>query len=101
MVSVVEIVQLYAPLAGLLVMAFWLGILSNRVVTLEREERDRKETDRNEATQRDRIVRMETKLDLMRDELDKVQRELSVIHRILANMASGAGGKVVTMDTSA
>jgi hypothetical protein len=35
--SFAELVQLYAPLGGLLALAFWSGVLSNRVTALERD----------------------------------------------------------------
>ena len=35
--TVVQLVQLYAPLAGLLILSFWVGRLSQRVTDLEEE----------------------------------------------------------------
>lgn len=84
-----EALQLYAPLAGLLAVVFWLGVLSNRVATLEREERDRKDREKHDAGERDRIVRMETKMDDMKEKIDGLGRELGVVHRQLANMVTG------------
>ena len=86
-----EALQLYAPLAGLLAVVFWLGVLSNRVVTLEREERDRKEREKTIADERDRIVRMETTIDAMKGQMDRVVRELAGVQRQLANLAAGRG----------
>ena len=86
-----EALQLYAPLAGLLAVVFWLGVLSNRVVTLEREERDRKEREKSIVDERDRIVRMETTIDAMKGQMDRVVRELAGVQRQLANLAAGRG----------
>ena len=43
--NLADALTLYAPLVGLLGVVFWLGVLSNRVVTLEREARERKNRD--------------------------------------------------------
>lgn len=86
-----EALQLYAPLAGLLAVVFWLGVLSNRVATLEREERDRKEREKAVFDERDRIVRMETLLDAVKDQMDRMARELAGMQRQLANIAAGRG----------
>lgn len=93
--TITELVQLYAPLAGLLVMAFWVGALSNRVATLEREERDRKTRDQAELNERDRMVRVETKLESVETKLESVERELGSVHRLIANLATGQGGKLI------
>lgn len=93
--TLTELLQFYAPLAGLLVMAFWVGALSNRVATLEREERDRKTRDRDDLDERDRMVRLETKLEGVETKLGGVERELGTVHRLIANLATGQGGKVI------
>lgn len=95
-----QLVQLYAPLAGLLVVTFWLGVLSSRVMTLEREERDRKEREKDGQDDHDSIVRMETHIEALTDGLKAVQRELAGVHRALANMASGKGGQIVQFGDS-
>lgn len=89
--SVTQILQFYAPMAGLLCVVFWLGVLSNRVVTLEREERDRKDREKGVADERDRLVRMETLLDAAKDQMDRMTRELAGMQRQLANIAAGRG----------
>ncbi len=84
-----EVLQSYAPFAGLLMVVFWLGVLSNRVATLEREERDRKEREAGSLLERDRITRMETILGGVETQVGGMKRELSGIHRQLANIATG------------
>lgn len=96
--TVTQLLQLYAPLAGLLAVVFWLGVLSNRVLTLEREVRDLKERAKAETDERERIVRMEVKMDDMKEKLESVGRELATVHRQLANMVSRRGGKIVNLD---
>jgi hypothetical protein len=36
--TVAEVLQFYAPFAGRLGIVYWLGVLSNRVITLEGEK---------------------------------------------------------------
>lgn len=84
-----QIVQFYAPFVGLLGVVFWLGVLSNRVATLEREERDRKGRDKSEFEERDRLTRVETLLDTVSDKVGRVERQVEGVHRQLANLATG------------
>lgn len=94
-VTFTQLVQLYAPLAGLLVVTFWLGVLSARVMTLEREERARKQRDRDDQSDHDSIVRMEAHIETLTKGQEAMQRELAGVHRALAHMASGKGGAIV------
>jgi len=63
-------VQLYAPLAGLLVFAFALGILWQRVRTLEKAGL----TDENT---RERLIRLEVKLEA----LPRIEAQIEGLHR--------------------
>ena len=92
-----QALQFWTPLVGLLVMAFWLGVLSNRVSTLEREERDRKTRDGAESAERERIVRVETKLDGAITTLASVQREIAGMQRSLGNLSTGRGNRAVQL----
>lgn len=74
--TVTQGLPFYAPFAGLLAVVFWLGVLSNRVATLEREERDR-------------LPRVETLLDSVSDKVGRVERQVEGVHRQLANLATG------------
>ncbi len=87
--TLAQALQLYAPLAGLLAVVFWLGVLSNRVSTLEREERDRKGRDTVSLAERDRITRMETTLEGVNTQVERMARELGGVHRQLANISTG------------
>ena len=82
-------IAVYAPFAGLLAVVFWLGVLSNRVATLEREERDRKGRDKTDFEERDRLTRVETILDSLSDKVGRVERQVEGVHRQLANLATG------------
>jgi hypothetical protein len=88
-VTLAQALQLYAPLAGLMMVVFWLGVLSNRVATLEREERDRKTRDAVSLAERDRITRMETTLSSVETQVERMARELGGVHRQLANISTG------------
>lgn len=96
--TLAQALQLYTPLAGLVLMAFWLGVLSNRVSTLEREERDRKTREALTATDGERIVRVETKLDGAIGTLESLQREMAGVQRALGNIASGKSRPVQLID---
>lgn len=89
--TVSQALQLYAPMAGLLAVVFWLGVLSNRVATLEREERDRKTRDLANVTDRDKITRLETLIDGASEKMERFERQLDGVHRQLANIATRSG----------
>lgn len=89
--TVSETLQFYAPFAGLLAVVFWLGVLSNRVATLEREERDRKAREKDGLTDRDKVTRMETLLDGSIEKIESLGRQLDGVHRQLANIATRSG----------
>lgn len=87
--TLAEVLQSYAPFAGLLMVVFWLGVLSNRVATLEREEKDRKGREAGSLLERDRITKMETILEGVKTQVEGMVRELSGVQRQLANIATG------------
>ena len=70
-----EAVQLYAPLAGLLVFAFALGILWQRVKALEKAGL----TDENT---RERLIRLEVKLEA----LPRIEAQIEGLHREIGAM---------------
>ncbi len=86
-----QVLQLYAPFAGLMVVVFWLGVLSNRVATLEREERDRKGREAAASEERDRVTRIETLMEGVGAKVDRVERQIEGVHRQLANIATRSG----------
>lgn len=87
--SLGEILQLYAPLAGLLATTFWLGVLSSRVSTLEREERDRKDREPIERGDHDTLVLLSGDMATVKLTLEKMERNYQGIQRTLANIAGG------------
>jgi hypothetical protein len=86
--TVQQLVQLYAPLAGLLAVVFWLGVLSERVRRLREDVTSLEQSD---AATKDgeRLVRLETKMEGVKECLESTDRQLAGIHRQLANIASG------------
>lgn len=87
-----ELAQFYTPLIGLVGLAFWVGGLSNRVKTLEREAKELKDAkrveDASETADHDRIVRMETILERMETKFNEMERHVSGIQRSLGNRAA-------------
>lgn len=87
--TVTQGLQFYAPFAGLMAVVFSVGVLSNRVATLEREERDRKGRDKTDFEERDRLTRVGTLLGSLGDKVGRVERQGEGVHRQLANLATG------------
>jgi hypothetical protein len=87
--STTDLIQLYAPLAGLLALAFWTGVLSQKVSNLsDRLVKLETESDGDMKTV-DRLARLETKMDAQHGELEKVSRNLEGVQRQLGNIAGG------------
>ena len=87
--TVAELVQLYAPLAGLLVLAFWVGSLSERVKNLRRDldkvlVREAAET--GEGGMLERMIRMEIKLEGAGTQLESLDRHMQGVQRQIANL---------------
>jgi hypothetical protein len=88
-----QLFQLYAPLAGLLVFAFFLGALANRVKTLERdgEEEQKRRASAGESARAELVAfaRVAKSVEDMEKTIEKFGRELSGVNRQLANIATG------------
>jgi hypothetical protein len=84
--SPTDLVQLYAPLVGLIGLAFWVGALSQRVRTLERDVADLKSDGDDELTVRDRLTVLETKFDIASDDLKSIKRVMEGVQRQLGNI---------------
>jgi hypothetical protein len=68
--SAADLIQLYAPLAGLLVLAFWVGGLSQRVKSLEGAAKDNKEMEKA-------MIRLVVLVEQLTTRVDVLARELS------------------------
>lgn len=91
--NITQLVQLYAPLAGLLMVVFWLGVLSQRVKDLQdRVAGLRKEQD-DSGDDHDLLVELKTKMTLIADRLDGFERGMQGVQRQLGNlMIKGGAG---------
>lgn len=85
--SVQQLVQLYAPLAGLLAVVFWLGVLSQTVNDLKQDVVKLMEHG-DDGSMRDRMVRVETLMGGVDLNLKKIDRDLQGIQRQLGNIVS-------------
>lgn len=83
--SVAALVQLYTPLVGLIMMAFWVGGLSARVKQLEKTGLSHDDIIKS-------VARLEEKADALRNDMDSIKRTMEGVQRALANMMSGRGG---------
>ena len=58
-----QLLQFYMPLAGLIALAFWSGVLTQRVRGLEADVKDARIEIEKSGGSSERIVRLETKMD--------------------------------------
>ena len=88
-IPVAMLLQIYAPLAGLLGVAFWLGVLTQRVKISER--RQDKTDERLGALDDDKfeVGRRDEKLTNVENAVADIKRDIHAIQRTLANLASG------------
>lgn len=85
--TVEQLIQLYAPLAGLLCMAFWTGVLSQRVKTLEDSAKDEKSSG-------ERLVKVEVTLGTVHDDVQGIKRSMEGVQRQLGNLMTRGRGVV-------
>lgn len=103
--TLTDLVQFYAPLAGLLVVVFWLGRLSEKVSRMEKAREEDKsrfaniesdiedcKNDGGGAAMAQRMVAVETLLAVYNTTNERHGRALEGIQRTLANLTSGKGG---------
>jgi hypothetical protein len=99
--TVPQLLQFYAPLAGLLAVVFMLGVLSNRVKTLESQRRDdneRAERERQEmkeaalaivkegATDHDTLILVAADVTTIKASIGSLERNYQGIQRQLGNL---------------
>jgi hypothetical protein len=95
--TVTALLQFYAPLAGLLALAFWVGMLSQRVKDLGRDVEKLQEAGEPGGVS-DRLVRLEVTGENQAEAMKGVQRSLEGIQRQLANMMQGKPITVLSGD---
>lgn len=88
-----DIIALYAPLAGVVGLAFWSGVLTQKVAGLKEDHEKRlskleqhSEADNGVAVQ---IGVLTERLTTVSKNLEKVDRDMQGVQRTLANIASG------------
>lgn len=81
--TLTQLVQLYAPFAGLMALSAWMGALSQRVKHLEGEGINQT---------RDKVIALEVKVDNLITASERGTREIAGVHRQLANLAAGKLG---------
>lgn len=90
--TVTELVQLYAPLAGLLAVVFWLGVLSQKVKALETTVTELQEHD-GPGGNSERLVRLEVTMEGVQTTLQSLDRGMQGVQRQLGNlMLKGGAG---------
>ncbi|HKT55111.1 MAG TPA: hypothetical protein VJP88_11725 [Caulobacteraceae bacterium] len=82
--SLSEILQLYAPLAGMLAMAFWVGVLSERIKGLRADLTDLESS--TNAGGLPSIIRLEEQVRNMDSELQKLNRGVEGVQRQIGNL---------------
>lgn len=91
--TVAGAIQLYTPLAGLALLAFWVGALSERVKTLRKDVdalNGRHEAEVGEGGMLERMIRMEVNLENATKQLESLDRHMQGVQRQIANMMKGA-----------
>ncbi|HZC15346.1 MAG TPA: hypothetical protein VE309_01155 [Caulobacteraceae bacterium] len=96
-----DVLQLYAPLAGLLVLAFLMGAQHQRIAQLGRLTEELRAADAGGAGDSliDRLARLETNSDNQSKSLEKIDRQMEGVQRQLTNLTRG--GKVSPADVAA
>lgn len=85
--TLAQVLQLYAPFVGLMALAFWMGVLSQRVRQLE------KDSDRGAVSTQ--VTRLEVKMETAEKKLDSIDSHLQGVARQLGNVAMGRVGQAI------
>lgn len=95
--TLAQLLQLYAPLAGLLALAFWVGMLSQKVAdqkediaALKSDVKALKDDEANGGAG-ERLVRLEVTLETAVKEIAKFGRAMEGVQRQLGNLMQKPG----------
>lgn len=88
--NLAEALQLYTPLAGLVMMAFWVGALSQRVRSLETVVK-RYTDDEGPGGSWERLVRLEEAVKSANGQLESINRTMGGIQRQIGNLMMKPG----------
>jgi hypothetical protein len=86
--TVTELFQLYAPLAGLLALAFWTGMLSQKVADLKEDVKSLMNESGGKDGTGSRLVALEGAMDGVKKSLESIDRGMSGVQRQLATLAT-------------
>lgn len=90
LVTMQELLQLYAPLAGLLCVVFWLGVLSERVGSLKTRltaaELEIASMKGDDGAGVGRVIRLEVQMENLSKTIESVQRSIDGFQRQFANL---------------
>lgn len=89
--TVAQIFQLYAPLVGLLGLAFWVGVLSQRVKQLEDTAKELKDAHDDQSAVFERLVRLEVNMENAVTQLGSLDRGMQGVQRQLGNLMHRGG----------
>lgn len=99
--TVPQLVAFYTILSGLgatvAALAFWSGVLHQKVVSQGREIRELKDAKAGERGDRDRLIIIETTLANVRDSQDSMKRALDGLQRQLGNLMRLKSGEIVEL----
>lgn len=89
--TITQLFQLYAPLVGLLALAFWTGVLSQRVKQLEDTAKDLKAANAEGSEVFERLVRLEVNMENAVNQLGSLDRGMQGVQRQLGNLMHKGG----------
>lgn len=92
------LVQLYAPLVGMLGLAFWSGILTQRLADLLRRVLKLEVASDGDVTVAVDLGRIDQRLQNLETNYGHVGRDISTIQRTLANLATGRIGPITKFE---
>jgi len=87
--TLAQVLLFYAPIAGLVTLAFWVGALSQRVRSLE-EWKKAALVAQAEGGVIDRLARLEVHQETQAETMKKIEREFSGVQRQLGNLVAEA-----------
>lgn len=87
-ITFAQVLQLYAPFAGLMALAFWMGVLSQRVRHLESF---------GYIKVSHQVVELSTKMDATQKDVGELKTGMDGVQRQLANIAMGRAGQLVEL----
>lgn len=96
-VTVTDALQFYPLLAGLIGLAFWSGVLTQKVRSQGSDIEALKDEEGQNAKLIERLVRLEVQMGHVEDGIGRINRGMDVMQRQLGNLMTGGGGKVIEL----